>query len=92
MLKAEVTHDDFVVVKLDIDTPAIEQTIIGALTQRPDLASLIDELYFEYHFGFDDINFGWGSSSKLPEHADVDTALATMHRLRELGIRAHFWI
>jgi hypothetical protein len=22
----------------------------------------------------------------------VDAALATMHRLRELGIRAHFWV
>lgn len=88
MLKAEVTHDDFVVVKLDIDTPAIEHTIIGALTQRPDLASLIDELFFEYHFYFDGLNFGWGEGVE----GDVDTALATMHRLRELGIRAHFWV
>lgn len=88
MLKAEVTQDDFVAVKLDIDTPAIEQTIIGALTQRPDLASLIDELFFEYHFYFDGLSFGWGSNV----NGDVDTALATMHRLRELGIRAHFWI
>ena len=87
MLKAEVTHDDFVVVKLDIDTPAIEHTIIGALTQRPDLASLIDELFFEYHFYFDGLDFGWGGVN-----GDVDTALATMHRLRELGIRAHFWV
>jgi hypothetical protein len=89
MLKIVAKPDDFVVVKLDIDTPAIEQTIIGTITQQPDLAALIDELFFEYHFHFDDLNFGWGP---LPESISVDAALATMHRLRELGIRAHFWI
>ena len=89
MLKMVAKPDDFVVVKLDIDTPAIEQTIIATITQRPDLAALIDELFFEYHFHFDGLNFGWGS---LPESISVDAALATMHRLRELGIRAHFWI
>ena len=88
LLAAEVTRGDFVVVKLDIDTPAVEQTIIGALAQRPDLAGLIDELFFEYHFAFDGLNFGWGTRV----NGNVDTALATMHRLRELGIRAHFWI
>ena len=89
MLQLEANPDDFVVVKLDIDTPAIEQTIIATITQRPDLAALIDELFFEYHFHFDGLNFGWGH---VPESISVDAALATMHRLRELGIRAHFWI
>jgi hypothetical protein len=90
MLQSVARPEDFVAVKLDIDTPAIEQTIIGTLTQRPDLAALIDELFFEYHFHFDaNIDFGWGD---VPESISVDAALATMHRLRELGIRAHFWI
>jgi len=79
-------------VKLDIDTPAIEQTIIATITQRPDLAALIDELFFEYHFHFDGLNFGWGAVKKAVPKPSVDAALATMHRLRELGIRAHFWI
>ena len=80
--------EDFVVVKLDIDTPAIEQTIIAVLSQRPDLAALVDELFFEYHFDFDGLDFGWD----LNVQGDVDTALGTMFRLRSLGIRAHFWI
>ena len=79
---------DFVVVKLDIDTPAIEQTIIAVLAQRPDLAALIDELFFEYHFYYDGLDFGWGDNVQ----GDVDTAIGTMFRLRSLGIRAHFWI
>ena len=77
------------VVKLDIDTPAIEQTIIAVLAQRPDLAALIDELFFEYqHFDFDGLDFGWGTIVQ----GAVDTAIGTMYRLRSLGIRAHFWI
>lgn len=88
MLAFTSRPEDFVVVKLDIDTPAIEQTIIAVLSQRPDLAALVDELFFEYHFDFDGMNFGWGSNVQ----GDVDTALGTMFRLRSLGIRAHFWI
>ena len=88
MLAVACKPEDFVVVKLDIDTPAIEQTIIAVLTQRPDLAALIDELFFEYHFYFDGLDFGWGDNVQ----GDVDTAIGTMYRLRSLGIRAHFWI
>ena len=88
MLAFACKLEDFVVVKLDIDTPAIEQTIIAVLTQRPDLAALIDELFFEYHFYFDGLDFGWGDNVQ----GDVDTAIGTMYRLRSLGIRAHFWI
>ena len=44
MLAFACKPEGFVVVKLDIDTPAIEQTIIAVLAQRPDLAALIDEL------------------------------------------------
>jgi hypothetical protein len=89
MLQSVARPEDFVAVKLDIDTPAIEQTVIGTLTQRPDLAALIDELFFEYHFHFDNLDIGWGP---IPVSISVDAALATMHRLRELGIRAHFWV
>ena len=88
MLAVACKPEDFVVVKLDIDTPAIEQTIIAVLTQRPDLAALIDELFFEYHFYFDGLDFGW----KNVTQGDVDTAIGTMYKLRSLGIRAHFWI
>ena len=51
-------------------------------------AALIDELYFEYHFWLDGMeDLGWQAVD-----GDVDTAMGLMHRLRELGIRAHFWI
>ena len=88
MLAFACKPEDFVVVKLDIDTPATEQTIIAVLAQQPNLAALIDELFFEYHFFFDGLDFGWGDKVD----GDVDTAIGTMYRLRSLGIRAHFWI
>ena len=85
---AKASPEDFVVIKVDIDTSAIELAIVEAIAERPEIAALIDELYFEYHFYFDGHNFGWGRHGT----GDVDTAVSLMHRLRTLGIRAHFWI
>ena len=57
-------------------------TLAHAKKNRPH-PSLI-----EYHFYFDGHDFGWGGAVS----GDVDTAVSLMHRLRTLGIRAHFWI
>ena len=53
--------------------------------------ALVDELFFEAHFYFDGINFGWGALGADRRHT-VDEALALMRTLRERGIRSHFWI
>jgi|TARA_B100000530_G_scaffold274707_1_gene187593 hypothetical protein len=87
---ARASPEDFVVVKVDIDTPAAELTIMEAIADRPEIAALVDEIFFEYHFYFDGMDFGWGSRAAY--EADVDTAVGLMHRLRTLGVRAHFWI
>ena len=89
MLEATAKPEDFVVVKLDIDTPEIEHVIMQTLALRPKLASLIDEIFIEYHFYFDGNDFGWGTRDIT---GDVDSALAMMYKLRTLGVRAHFWI
>ena len=88
VLEAAAVPDDFVAVKVDIDTMGVELTIVEALAERPELAALVDELFFEYHFHFDGLDFGWG---KRPRDS-VDDALALMSTLRRLGIRAHFWV
>jgi len=80
--------EDFVVVKLDIDTPEVEHVMVQTIAENPEVAALIDEMFFEYHFYFDGLDFGWGTKVA----GNVDTALGLMHRLRTLGIRAHFWI
>ena len=69
---ARASPEDFVVVKVDIDTPAAELTIMEAIADRPEIAALVDEIFFEYHFYFDGMNFGWGRRAAY--EADVDTA------------------
>ena len=91
ILRETVARDDYVVLKVDIDTPEIELNVVEALAARPELAALVDELFFEYHFYFDGHDFGWGPQDAAAL-ADVDDALLLMRRLRQQGIRAHFWI
>ena len=94
---AKASPEDFVVVKVDIDTSAIELALVEAIAERPEVAALVDELYFEYHFYYDGMNFGWnepgpGAVNYEVPGSDVDTAVGLMYRLRTLGVRAHFWI
>ena len=51
-------------VKLDIDNSAIEHSIIKAILDDPSVTRLVDELFFEYHFEFDDVDFGWVETGK----------------------------
>lgn len=88
LLQASASPEDFVVVKIDIDLPIVENVIVRALAERQDLADLVDELFVEIHYYFDGLNFGW----KGKPMGDVDDALKVMRQLRERGVRAHFWV
>ena len=44
-----MAKEDFVMFKLDIDTPSVELPIIKALLEDEEALSLIDEMFFEYH-------------------------------------------
>ena len=98
LLKSTAKPEDFVVVKVDVDNSAVEESVVESIARDPQLARLVDEMFFEYHFygeaGFD---FGWGSRNMADRpstmtNATVETALNLMRRLRNRGIRAHFWI
>jgi len=95
LLNSTARPEDYVAVKLDIDTPGIEISIIHALLNDAYLASLVDELFFEYHFYEAHWYPGWFftreqlRSGTIP---NVDDALELMQRLRRMGIRAHFWV
>ena len=87
MLPHAATREDFVSVKLDIDGgPELE--IAYGIANRPELAELVDEFFFEYHFDFEGNKFGWGA----PPPIAVDEAIKLMHHLRAVGIRSHFWV
>ena len=89
VLVSSTRPEDYVVVKLDIDTPSVEATILDIIEKH---AYLVDELFHEYHFWFDDLNFGWGLNRHLRTTHNVTTAVHRMQQLREKGVRTHFWV
>lgn len=93
-LFTSASRNDFVVVKLDIEgqTGSPEVAIAEAIASNPEIVRLVDEFYFEYHFWFDGMNFGWGHFTDQQKGPTVDTALRLMSRLRRAGVRAHFWV
>ena len=93
-IRSLARREDFVVVKLDIDTPAVEIELMRQiLFDEPDsnspLSELIDELYFEHHV--------WGSGM-TPDwtierlDGDMKGSYSLFAALRLLGIRAHSWV
>jgi hypothetical protein len=95
LLNETARPSDFVAIKVDIEGQAggPELPIVRAIAEQPELNRLVDEIFFEYHYYFDGIDFGWGANKKaMKEGNNVDAALALMHKLRLAGIRSHFWI
>ena len=86
LVKKFATPEDFVVVKLDIDTPSIENALANQLLGDRELQLLVDEFYFEHHVHMKD--FVW------PE-GTMDGTLMDSYRiftqLRNAGITAHSW-
>ena len=52
MFPLAVRPEDFVVLKIDIDE-GTEMQIVHVIANCPELADLVDEIFFEYHFYFD---------------------------------------
>lgn len=88
VLEATSRPEDFVVLKVDIDSPNIELSLVHAIANRPELSRLVDELFFEYHLVVDDAR----TRPKGFANSTVAEALDLMQRLRRLGVRAHFWV
>ena len=97
MLPYAAKEEDLVVLKLDADNGP-ELQIAETIANRPDLYKLIDEMYFEYHYWYDDLEFGWShtiNDNEMPRSRtsfNVDTALELFNKLRRVGVRVHFWI
>ena len=48
-LKNLTSPEDFVVLKLESDTPLVEIALVKQLTADPQLLEVVDEFYFEHH-------------------------------------------
>ena len=96
-LRALVRPDDFVVIKLDVDTPAIELAVVEQILRDPvNTGALIDEFYWEHVVAHTPMeHFGWGHDlRRLPKEKQqtLRDSYSYFTRLREMGIRAHSWV
>ena len=87
--------EDFVSFKLDIDSPLIEVQVALDILQQPEVAELVDEFFFEFHFLCDIMRkCGWGH--RMPKKylgltLDRPRVMEFFQDLRKKGIRAHIW-
>lgn len=88
ILKALVEEEDFVVVKLDIDTASVEEELVLQLMRDAQLCRLIDEFYFEHHTTGNPMMGYWRDEIGQ----DITDSYAMFAYLRELGVRAHSWV
>ncbi len=82
-------EDDFIVVKLDIDTSSIEVPLATQLLEDKDdvYHRLVDQFYFEHHVHLGELASYWKKSMK----GSVKDSLDLFYGLRKKGIAAHFW-
>lgn len=81
-------EDDFVVIKLDIDTASIELPLAKQLLEDKSLAKLVDQFYFEHHVHMKEMSKIWRSAMK----GSLSDSFELFFGLRERGVPAHFWV
>ena len=90
------TPDDFVVIKIDIDYPAIENRLVEQILADSDVSSRIDELFYEDHVQLHPFMHGSGpwlrfNNGPMPTRT-LSQSYDLFLKLRQLGIRAHSWV
>ena len=88
LLQAVALPGDHVVVKLDIDTEAVEVPLAMQLLNSSALQALVDDFYFEFHFSNKDIEWLWKRGEFSATVADTYRLFS---QLRHLGVRANPW-
>lgn len=87
-LKDVARPEDFVAIKVDIDNNEIEKQIMGPMLDDENMRSLVDEVFFEYHFQSAWMRtVGWGDT----QESSLKGALTWFQAFRHAGIRIHFW-
>ena len=86
ILKSIAKIDDYVIIKLDIDRPMLENELIQQILNDTSISSLIDEMFFEMHVTVDEMLVFWGM-----QRGQLKDTYILFTKLRELGIRMHSW-
>lgn len=79
--------DDFIVVKLDVDTPWIENALTQQLLADESLTDKVDQFYFEHHVHLGELALNW----KKTMNGTIADSLTLFHTLRKKGVASHFW-
>ncbi|GKZ00289.1 hypothetical protein MPSEU_000981800 [Mayamaea pseudoterrestris] len=88
MLLEQFKEDDFVVIKLDIDTGWIEVPLAHQLLNDDRYSKLVDQFYFEHHVWQLELAGDWGSSKE----GSIKSSFDLFGGLRKKGIAAHYWV
>jgi hypothetical protein len=83
-----VGRDDYVVVKLDIDNPDIENGLIGQVMTDSGLQATIDEIFYEHHVNSKPMWPFWRTQGLTLTMADSYREFAF---LRSKGVWMHSW-
>lgn len=86
-LATECSEEDFCVLKLDIDVPKLETTLVQQLFDGAAKGK-VDEFFFEHHVNGRMAKYAWGGGVM----GKVSDSYEALVRLREIGIRAHSWV
>ena len=92
---SKLHEDDLVVVKLDIDTPEIENPMAKLLLEDDAVNHLVDHFYFEHHVRLYELRAFWGANPTFKNIRQVPTiadSFQLMNGLRKKGVAAHFWV
>jgi hypothetical protein len=82
-----MTPHDYVVIKLDIDVPDIENALIDQVVNDPRIRRLVDEMFYEHHVNVKAMRPAWGTDSSLT----MLDSYRLFGYLRSKGVRMHSW-
>jgi hypothetical protein len=88
MILDNYNQDDFIIIKLDIDTSSIELPLARQLLDDDRYSNLVDHFYFEHHVNLAELKRNWGRSAQ----GTVQESLDLFSGLRKKGIPAHSWV
>lgn len=86
ILKSTAKIDDYVIIKLDIDRPILENNLINQILNDTTISCLIDEMFFEMHVTIKEMVPYW-----MYPPGELKDVYQLFTKLRNLGIRMHSW-
>jgi len=93
MIKERYTADDFVVIKLDIDTVHVELPLVLQLLKDEELHKIVNVFYFEHHVDMEEMYPYWGKwDTATTKLSTITESLQIFSELRRAGIASHYWI